>query len=227
VKTINREVQLQALVDGKKIIVNEASVRRDLQLNDKEGTDSLPNATIFEELTRMGGPTENVADEAVYEEMDGSLERASTTATSLDAEQDKGHINKTQSKATPNEPSSLGTSSGGSPRRQETIGGINIVSTHFDADTDMFGVHDLVGDEVVVESEVDVNKENVEVVSTAKSKVSAIDTLVSAATTTVADEEMTLAQTLIEIKSTKPKAKGIVMQEPSELTPTISLKQPS
>ncbi|GKE92630.1 uncharacterized mitochondrial protein-like protein [Tanacetum coccineum] len=59
----------------------------------------------------------------------------------------------------------------------------------------------------------------------AKSKVSAADTLVSAATTTatttatktIADEvEMTLAQTLIEIKSTKPKAKGIVMQDPKE-----------
>ncbi|GJY72264.1 reverse transcriptase domain-containing protein [Tanacetum coccineum] len=43
-----------ALVDGKKILVIEAFVRRDLQLNDKEGTDCLPNATIFEELTRMG-----------------------------------------------------------------------------------------------------------------------------------------------------------------------------
>ncbi|GJW46784.1 hypothetical protein Tco_0078430 [Tanacetum coccineum] len=48
------EAKLQALVDGKKIIVTEASVRRDLQLNDEEGTDCLPNATIFEELTRMG-----------------------------------------------------------------------------------------------------------------------------------------------------------------------------
>ncbi|GKC72305.1 hypothetical protein Tco_1118188 [Tanacetum coccineum] len=45
---------VEALVDGKKIIVTEASVRRDLQLNDEEGTDCLPNATIFEELTRMG-----------------------------------------------------------------------------------------------------------------------------------------------------------------------------
>ncbi|GKB33642.1 hypothetical protein Tco_0873043 [Tanacetum coccineum] len=54
VKTINREVQLQALVDGKKIIVTEAFVRGDLQLNDEEGMDCLPNATIFEELTRMG-----------------------------------------------------------------------------------------------------------------------------------------------------------------------------
>ncbi|GKB23942.1 hypothetical protein Tco_0863343 [Tanacetum coccineum] len=34
--------------------VTEASVRRDLQLDDKEGTDCLPNATIFEELTKIG-----------------------------------------------------------------------------------------------------------------------------------------------------------------------------
>ncbi|GKA39509.1 retrovirus-related pol polyprotein from transposon TNT 1-94 [Tanacetum coccineum] len=53
-ETVNREVQLQALVDGKKIIVTEASIRRDLQLYDEEGMDCLPNATIFEELTRMG-----------------------------------------------------------------------------------------------------------------------------------------------------------------------------
>ncbi|GJS76112.1 hypothetical protein Tco_0725993 [Tanacetum coccineum] len=57
VKTVNAEIQLQALLDGKKIIVTKASVRRNLQLNDKEGTDCLPNATIFEELTRMGAKT--------------------------------------------------------------------------------------------------------------------------------------------------------------------------
>ncbi|GKF31052.1 hypothetical protein Tco_0100850, partial [Tanacetum coccineum] len=38
IKTVNREQQLQALVDGKKIVVTEASVRRDLQLDDEEGT---------------------------------------------------------------------------------------------------------------------------------------------------------------------------------------------
>ncbi|GJY31561.1 hypothetical protein Tco_0415056 [Tanacetum coccineum] len=117
-KTVNGEVQLQALVDGKRIIVTEASVRSDLQLDDEEGMDCLLNATIFEELTRM----DNVTDEAVNEEMDDSLERAATTATSLDAEQDRGNINKTQTKATPNEPSSPGTSSGGGPRRQDTMG---------------------------------------------------------------------------------------------------------
>nr|GEW03196.1 hypothetical protein [Tanacetum cinerariifolium] len=45
-----------------------------------------------------------------------------TTATSLDAEEDRGNIFKTQSKATPNEPSSQRTRSGGGLRFQETIG---------------------------------------------------------------------------------------------------------
>ncbi|GKF65911.1 hypothetical protein Tco_0192428, partial [Tanacetum coccineum] len=53
VKMVNEEQQLQALVDGKKIVVTEASVRRDLQLDDEEGINCLPNATIFKELTRI------------------------------------------------------------------------------------------------------------------------------------------------------------------------------
>nr|GEU74982.1 hypothetical protein [Tanacetum cinerariifolium] len=54
VKTINKDVRLQDLVDGKKVIVNEASIRRDLRLDDAEGTTCLPNAAIFEELARIG-----------------------------------------------------------------------------------------------------------------------------------------------------------------------------
>ncbi|GJY27736.1 hypothetical protein Tco_0403503, partial [Tanacetum coccineum] len=46
--------QLQALVDKKRVIVTESSIRRDLHLDDAEGTDCLPTATIFEELARMG-----------------------------------------------------------------------------------------------------------------------------------------------------------------------------
>ncbi|GJV52568.1 hypothetical protein Tco_1448309 [Tanacetum coccineum] len=57
VKTVNGEVQLQALVDGKKIVITESTIRIDLQLEDAEGTDCLPNATIFEQLTLMGAKT--------------------------------------------------------------------------------------------------------------------------------------------------------------------------
>nr|GEZ02166.1 hypothetical protein [Tanacetum cinerariifolium] len=60
-------------------------------------------------------------DEPVNEEMNDSLERAATTVTSLDAEQDRGNISKTQSKAIPNECGSQGTSSGGGPRCQEAM----------------------------------------------------------------------------------------------------------
>nr|GEV07900.1 hypothetical protein [Tanacetum cinerariifolium] len=54
-KTVNGDVRIQALIDRKKIIVIEASIRHDLKLEDAEGIACLPNATIFEELTRMGG----------------------------------------------------------------------------------------------------------------------------------------------------------------------------
>ncbi|GJW21767.1 putative ribonuclease H-like domain-containing protein [Tanacetum coccineum] len=53
-KTVNGEVQLQTLVDGKKIIITEATIRRDLQLEDANGVDCLSNATIFEQLTLIG-----------------------------------------------------------------------------------------------------------------------------------------------------------------------------
>nr|GEV13406.1 copia protein [Tanacetum cinerariifolium] len=53
VKNVNGEVQIQALVDKKKVIITETSVRSDLQLEDDEGVKCLPNATIFEQLTLM------------------------------------------------------------------------------------------------------------------------------------------------------------------------------
>ncbi|GJT70845.1 hypothetical protein Tco_1030131 [Tanacetum coccineum] len=140
------------------------------------------------EVPQPSGPTDNVADEAVYEKMNDSLVRAAITAFSLEAEQDSGSINKTRSKATLNELSSLGTSS----------------------------VHDLVGDEVVVESEVASKDVNLNV------------------------DEVTLAQALAALKSAKPKAdkllattptvssKGLVIHEQEQATtPTVSSQQPS
>ncbi|GKD10682.1 hypothetical protein Tco_1190367 [Tanacetum coccineum] len=53
-KTINKETHIHALVDGKKIVITESSIRRDLQLAYEEGIDCFPNTTIFENLTLMG-----------------------------------------------------------------------------------------------------------------------------------------------------------------------------
>nr|GEX78200.1 putative reverse transcriptase domain-containing protein [Tanacetum cinerariifolium] len=54
IKTINDDVRLQALIDGKKVVVTEASIMHDLKLNDAERTLCLSNAVIFEELARIG-----------------------------------------------------------------------------------------------------------------------------------------------------------------------------
>ncbi|GKB63336.1 hypothetical protein Tco_0919522 [Tanacetum coccineum] len=57
VKTVNGERQLQALLDKKKVIITETSIRSDLKLDDACGTDCLSTDTIFEELARMGAKT--------------------------------------------------------------------------------------------------------------------------------------------------------------------------
>nr|GEV58189.1 reverse transcriptase domain-containing protein [Tanacetum cinerariifolium] len=146
-KTVAGEVQLQALVDGNKVIITESTIRRDLQLEDANGVDCLPNAAIFEQLTLIGeakrkvtevpqpsDPMEHVTDEAIYEELDNSLVRATTTASSLEAEQDSDE-------------------------------GITLVSIHdddemFDVDKDLHGEEVFVAkqDENVVEKEVDAAK---------------------------------------------------------------------
>ncbi|GJW98138.1 hypothetical protein Tco_0179946 [Tanacetum coccineum] len=266
------------------------------------------------EIPQSSVPVENVTDKVVYEERDDSLERATTTATGLDAEQDRGNISKTQSKATPNEPSSIGTSLGGGPRRQDTLGdtfaqtrsenvskfsndpllvGVNIprsgedslqlhelmkfctklqqrvldlentktaqaqeiislekrvkklerkkksrthslkslykvgLSARIDSlddeaslenvhDADMFGVHDLNGDKVFVETE--------ELVVNAATTTS---TITVSAAKDLSDVDMTLAQALAGLKkqeqastpitSSKDKGKGIMVEEPLKI----------
>ncbi|GJW53545.1 hypothetical protein Tco_0097630 [Tanacetum coccineum] len=85
----------------------------------------------YTQVPQPSDPTDNVVDEAVYKELVDSLVRAATTASSLEAEQDSGNITKTRSKATPNESSSLGTTSGCGPRCQETMGD-TIAQTRFE-----------------------------------------------------------------------------------------------
>ncbi|GKA03658.1 hypothetical protein Tco_0676439 [Tanacetum coccineum] len=104
---------------------------------------------------------------------------------------------------------------------------ITLDSTHFDTDPDMFGVHDLDGDEVFVET-----KEPVVNAATTTSTI-----LVSAAKD-LSDVDMTLAQALAELKNvkpkvattavTRPKAKGLVIQEQEQAsTPIVSSSQSS
>nr|GEV02677.1 ribonuclease H-like domain-containing protein [Tanacetum cinerariifolium] len=54
VSAVNDVTRLQALVDKKKVVVTEATIRDALHLNDAEGIECLPNEEIFAELARIG-----------------------------------------------------------------------------------------------------------------------------------------------------------------------------
>nr|GEW25331.1 hypothetical protein [Tanacetum cinerariifolium] len=54
VKKVNDVMGLQSLVDKKKVVITEASIRDALRLDDAKGVDCLPNEEIFTELARMG-----------------------------------------------------------------------------------------------------------------------------------------------------------------------------
>ncbi|GJS73016.1 putative ribonuclease H-like domain-containing protein [Tanacetum coccineum] len=249
-KTINREEQLHALVDGKKIIITESFVRRDLQLADEKGVDCLPNSTIFEQLTLMGkpkrkdtqvpessDPIENVVDKAVHNELGDSLVRAATTASSLEAEQDSGlrvHINipmihcsqevldLEKTKTTQhNEIASL-------KRRVKKLEKKDRSRTH--------RLKRLYKVGLIARVESSVNEESLGEDASKQERIDAIDadeeiTLVSVHDVNVSAgkevfattvDDITLAQVLEEMKSTKPKKKRVVIQELGESTTTIS-----
>ncbi|GJW43845.1 hypothetical protein Tco_0072644 [Tanacetum coccineum] len=84
------------------------------------------------------------------------VERATTTAASLDAQQASGNINRTQSTAIPNVPLPQGNSSSGSPRYQEAIGD-TIAQTRSERvstpsyDSPLLGVNTPGSDEEIIE----------------------------------------------------------------------------
>nr|GEV86332.1 probable xyloglucan endotransglucosylase/hydrolase protein 32 [Tanacetum cinerariifolium] len=57
VKTVNNEVRIQALIDGKSVNIKKSSIRRTLRLDDAEGTSCLTNIEIFEGLAKMSAKT--------------------------------------------------------------------------------------------------------------------------------------------------------------------------
>nr|GEX40100.1 xylulose kinase-1 [Tanacetum cinerariifolium] len=54
VKKVNDVMRLQALVDKKKVVVTEATIRDALRLDEAKGVECLPNEEIFAEFARMG-----------------------------------------------------------------------------------------------------------------------------------------------------------------------------
>nr|GEW93635.1 ribonuclease H-like domain-containing protein [Tanacetum cinerariifolium] len=251
-KTINEEVQLHAQVDSKEIVITESSVRRDLQLADEKGSampiDPHHTPTILQpsssqpqktqkpkkpkrkdtRVPQPSGPTKSVVNEVVHKELGDRLVRATITASSLEAEQDSGNtlqsdedsmkfnelmaicttlqnrvldLEKTTTTQR-NEINSL-------KRRVKKLEKINKSRTH--------KLERLykVGLSARVESSND--KESLgDDASKQRRRIDAIDV----------DEDITLitlAQVLKALKTSKPKVKRIVFQEPGKSTTTTTI----
>ncbi|GJW75323.1 putative ribonuclease H-like domain-containing protein, partial [Tanacetum coccineum] len=85
------------------------------------------------EISQSSRPIPLVTDETIIKEWEDRMERAATTASSLEAEQDSGNINRTQSMTTLNESFPQGTDSSSGPRCQDTILGDAKAQIRFEA----------------------------------------------------------------------------------------------
>ncbi|GKE12564.1 hypothetical protein Tco_1416115, partial [Tanacetum coccineum] len=79
--------------------------------------------------------------ETIYKEWEDRMKRAATTASTLEAEQDSGNINRTQSMATLNESFPQETGSNSGPRFQDTILGGAEAQIRFKATSKQSNVH--------------------------------------------------------------------------------------
>ncbi|GJW18919.1 retrovirus-related pol polyprotein from transposon TNT 1-94 [Tanacetum coccineum] len=156
------------------------------------------------------------------------------------------NITKTRSKATPNESSSLGTTLGGGPRCQETMRD-TIAQTKFEnvskhsndslltrdntlrSDNDRLKLNELMELCTTLQNRVlDLEKTKTtqqNEIDSLKRRVKKLKKIRSSRTHKLkrlykVDEEINLAQALEALKTSKPKVKGIVFQEPSKSTTT-------
>ncbi|GJW83746.1 hypothetical protein Tco_0156891 [Tanacetum coccineum] len=201
-KTVNGEEQLQVLVDRKKVIITESSIRRDLQLEDAEGVNSEEAINEENVPTHSNDPLLSGEDRLKLVELMKlctnlqnrvlDLEHTKTTQA-LEIESLKRRVKKLEKKQSLCEEDA--SKQGSKIHDIDADEDITLDCTHFDIDPHMFGVHDLDGDEVFVEKE--------ELVVNVAATASIIP--VSAAKD-LTDVDMTLANALAELKNAKPKA---------------------
>nr|GEY45210.1 hypothetical protein [Tanacetum cinerariifolium] len=236
-------------------------------------------------ISQSSGPPKKVGDEAVYTGEDDRVVRAATTATSLEAGQKSGNINKTRFTTTLNESSPSETGSGSGPRCQDTTLGdadahtrfetaskqshdppLSKVNTSGSGEDSMEHQDDLTDfipptphdspfsgemilmiwwmkqwrmlKEILVNAAGTVNTATTEV-SAASASVTTVGVSISTdeprtppttITTVFEDEDLTIAQTLVMMRSEKAKEKGVAFIDveeyarPTKILPTIDPK---
>ncbi|GJS17846.1 putative ribonuclease H-like domain-containing protein [Tanacetum coccineum] len=231
------------LVDGKKIVVTKASVRRYLQLEDANGVDCLPNAIIFEQLTLIGAKTtawnefsSTMASAIICLSNNQKFNFSKYIFESMMKNLDNVAVNKENVSKHSND---LLLSGDDRLKLKELMALCTNLQNRVDLSARVVSFEDEgLGEEDAskqgrkihdIDANEDITLENVhdedmfDTVTTAGEVVTTANVEVSTAsptTATITTVELTLAQTLAELKSARPKIKGVVMQEPSETTTT-------
>ncbi|GJU99019.1 putative ribonuclease H-like domain-containing protein [Tanacetum coccineum] len=219
VQTVNEVRQLQALVDKKRVIITESNIRRDLHLDDAEGTDCFPTATIFEELARMGGGKDFSGRIApLFDTM--MVQASEEVGEDSDHPTDSTQIPNINQPSTSTQPKK-NTSSKKTQRQEAEVPQDETEHDEIDpedaskqgrsiADLDddvalVDETQERQDDELMFDTRVDEkDKQSTKLDdSTAGEAVTTASVKGSAAPTTI--KEITLAQTLIQIKAAKPK----------------------
>ncbi|GJQ89316.1 hypothetical protein Tco_0000455 [Tanacetum coccineum] len=193
-KTVNGERQLQVLVNKKKVIITETIIRSDLHLEDASGIDCLPTATIFEELARMG------------------RKQKKTTAVPHPSDSTADVPNKESMPIHSNDPLLSGED------RLKLTDLMDMCTNCLEIskfDAEMFDTDALIGNEVFAKN--DMIEKDQDVIPKEVSIAAPSTTVVSPPVIT--EVEITLAQTLANLKSEKYK----VMMEPVQSTATTAL----
>ncbi|GKB71671.1 hypothetical protein Tco_0933083, partial [Tanacetum coccineum] len=145
--------------------------------------------------------------ETVHKELSESLARAATTASSLEAEQDSGD----------QEDASKQRRKIDDIDKDAEITLVHETQGRYGDDI-MFDVSDLAGKEVFVAEQGVPDSENDDAAQVSTATITA----------TITNVELTLAQTLAELKSTRPKVEGLVIHEMEQATtPIVSSQQPA
>nr|GEV44854.1 putative ribonuclease H-like domain-containing protein [Tanacetum cinerariifolium] len=249
VKTVNGKKQIQALVDKKKVIITKTSVRSDLHLKDAEGTKCLPTAIIFEQLILIGAKTTDWNEfsstmasaiiclatnqkfnfsKYIFDHMVKNLEDGVKflmflifVQVFLDS-QVEGMLKHKEIYVTPSHTKKIfaNMKKCGKDFSDEHV----TITSNDPLLNDMFDTSIFDDEEVVSKKKVSTAGP----VPTAGEVVTTVGVEVSdaAITSQIFMDEITLAKALIDIKTSKPKAKRILMKEPSE-TPTLTPKDTS
>nr|GEV24598.1 hypothetical protein [Tanacetum cinerariifolium] len=218
----------------------------------RQGKDFSRRVTPLFETMLIQHPAE-VADETIHEDRGDIVERAATTTSSLEAEQDSGNILRTQSMATLNELIPHGT--GSVEENSYKAGKLEKVKnskTHEEIiqsqDIGRHGQDIEVNTASIPFTTASINITTAEPISTVSVPITTSGVSVSTAkpstppkaTTLIKDEDLTIAYTLMKIRSVKSKENSkekrvssttlirrVIMNEASETTtrPTVPPQQ--